>query len=378
MADEKNSNQTVAEAPQFDFDAHKANAIEKYRDLHGTFSDLAGTAKGVLERALSVSQVSVHSIQARAKTVASFSEKAVKPSDTDPNLPKYSDPISQITDLAGVRIITFLPKVVANVREVINREFNVIEFQDKSEVLISQGKFGYQSFHFLVTFNEARIQLSEYSRFKGLVFEIQVRTLLQHAWAEMEHDIQYKNEAVIPNSIRRRFIALAGMLELADREFESLQEADQKLREDARQSVKQGQLEEIEITPDALKAYLDGKLGSDARHDKFSYDLEADHLVEMGFRTLAQVDACIRSYDDDVVSRALWGNRQGQLTRFREMLLASMGEIFAQRHPWMRDSEYWGTRIPEKLDMLRKAGIQIGAFDPLAIPSTEQTNPVQQ
>src|SRR5438309_774277 len=78
------------------------------------------------------------------------------------------------------------------------------------------------------------------------VAEIQVRTILQHSWAEIEHDIQYKSVSVIPAEIRRRFMSLAGMLEIADREFQAIQDADKRLTEEARASVEGGQLGKVE------------------------------------------------------------------------------------------------------------------------------------
>ncbi|QXH47815.1 hypothetical protein KSS93_07880 [Pseudomonas xanthosomatis] len=69
----------------------------------------------------------------------------------------------------------------------------------------------------------------------------------------MEHDIQYKSASVIPTTIKRRCTALAGMLEIADREFQALEAEDQILRVKARNSVASGNLAGVEITPDALK-----------------------------------------------------------------------------------------------------------------------------
>ena len=66
---------------------------------------------------------------------------------------------------------------------------------------------------------------------------------------------------VIPTVIRRRFASLAGMLEIADREFQAIQDEDLSLRTEAIASVQEGTLDTIEITPYALKAYLDKRLG---------------------------------------------------------------------------------------------------------------------
>lgn len=210
----------------------------------------------------------------------------------------------------------------------------------------------------------SRTNLPEYGRFKGLTAEIQVRTILQHAWAEIEHDIQYKSVETIPVSIRRRFMALAGLLEIADREFQAVQDEDERLRQEARRAVQQGELARVEITPDALKAYLDKKLGSDGRMTAFSYDYTARLLYKLGFTNFEQIEECMANYDDDLVSKAVRGTRQGQLTRFEFQLLASMGEIYIERHLWA--TEDWfvqGSR--EHLQKMRQAGIQIGSYDPL-------------
>lgn len=55
--------------------------------------------------------------------------------------------------------------------------------------------------------------------------EIQIRSVLQHAWAEIEHDIGYKSEITIPKEMRRSFSRIAGLLEIADKEFDSIRQA---------------------------------------------------------------------------------------------------------------------------------------------------------
>src|SRR5205085_6657438 len=56
----------------------------------------------------------------------------------------------------------------------------------------------------------------------GLKVEIQTRSILQHAWAEIEHDIGYKRASGLPSAFQRRFSRLAGLLEMADQEFVSI------------------------------------------------------------------------------------------------------------------------------------------------------------
>jgi hypothetical protein len=230
----------------------------------------------------------------------------------------------------------------------------------KCESREEEQRLGYQSVHYLVRFSPARCDLPEYRRFAELVTEIQVRTILQHAWAEIEHDIQYKAVAAIPLSIRRRFTSLAGLLEIADREFQTISNDDADQRTDARRLIDRGELERVEITGDALKAYLDKWYGADGRMSPWGYDWTAGVPKNMGFDTLGDVDIAISGYDDDKVSRAVSGSRQGQLTRFELVLLAAMGEDYIRRHPWYEGDEGWFAMAQRgNIDKLKAAGIDI-------------------
>jgi hypothetical protein len=267
--------------------------------------------------------------------------------------------------LAGVRIITYFPATLPEIEAVLKDEFDVIERADKGQILLEEERFGYQSIHYLVRVKRNRAQLPEYERFRDSIVEIQLRTILQHAWAEIEHDIQYKGASVIPVEIRRRFMALAGMLEVADREFQAIQNADEELRATARASVVQGRFEDVEITPDALKAYLDRRLGSDGRISLWSYNWTTRLLHRLGFKTLAQVDEAIKQYDDDRLTRIAAGARQGQTTRFETMLLAALGEEFVKRHlyashEWYGSQQYEMTRpsAGEVLAGARRLGVE--------------------
>ncbi|MFZ0052394.1 MAG: hypothetical protein WAK96_11525, partial [Desulfobaccales bacterium] len=230
---------------------------------------------------------------------------------------------------------------------------------------IEEDRFGYQSIHYLVKLTDQRSRLPEYEPFGNAIVEIQVRTILQHAWAEIEHDIQYKSASVIPTEIRRRFTALAGMLEIADREFQTIQDEDRRVTIEARSRVEGGQLGQVEITPDALKAFLDGSLGADGRISDYSYDWTARLLRRLGFRTLEQVEKCIRGYDDDSLSRIASGGRQGQTARFEYMLLAGMGETYITRH--ILSGQLWFVQRERKsLEEFQARGVQVRNYDPTA------------
>lgn len=355
----------IPEQPdKFDFARHEQTAVSDYLRVVGFYSELATSAKRIAEEALKRRGIQVHSIEARAKDPSSFGRKAAKPSKNDPNRPMYPNPVEQITDQAAIRIITFFPRTIEEIDEILRAEFCVIEHFDKGESLVEEERFGYQSVHYLITLNHARISLPEYERFNAAKVEVQVRTILQHAWAEIEHDIQYKSSVTIPRDIKRRFMSLAGLLEIADREFQAIQDADRDLTKRAETLISAGELQTVEITPSALRAYLDKALGPDGRMSDFSYDWTVRLLLRLGFTSLDQVDQSIKPYDDDQLSRLIDGTRQGQLTRFEYMLLAGLGEKFIQRHPW--HSEAWFQTSRQKMiQKLNEENIQTGWFDPI-------------
>jgi ppGpp synthetase/RelA/SpoT-type nucleotidyltranferase len=347
----------------FDFKEHEQAAVAAYLKSLGFYEDLAQVVKRIVEESLKRRGIRVHSVEARAKNPASFGRKAALPSETDPAKPKYTDPLSEITDLSGVRIITYFPNTLSEIDQMLKEEFQITERSDKGAILLEEDRFGYQSIHYLLKLTPQRARLPEYIPFANAVTEVQVRTILQHAWAEIEHDIQYKSASVIPGEIRRRFTALAGMLEVADREFQAIQDDDKRLTVEARSRVEGGLLEAVEITPDSLNAFLDKRVGRDDRISEFSYDWTARLLKRLGFRTLGEVDRCIRGYDDDKLSRIVTGSRQGQLTRFEYMLLAGMGENFITHHIFSGEPWFIATTSTQ-LERLRKSGVQVRDYDP--------------
>ena len=370
------------ETPDFDFDAHRQKALEAYQGVRQQYQDCAEAAESVLKAALEAANIRAHTLESRAKDPESFARKVSLPSEQDPTQPKYTDPLRQIPDLAAVRVITFLLEDVDKVNAQVDEQFNVIEKINKSGLLVEQEKLGYHSVHYLVGFTPQRLAMPEYARHRDLVIEIQVRTILQHAWAEIEHDIQYKAIETIPAVIRRRFMALAGLLEIADREFQAVSDEDQRVRDAALRDVELGDLAAVEVTQEALKAYLDRKLGADGRMTAFSYEWAARVLRRLGFSNLQELEDAIAGYDDDRISRLLHGNRQGQLTRLEDVLLASLGEEFIERHPWSHGDygRYFRPLLAQRLERLREAGIAARRDEPEQadggdVPGTDSAEP---
>lgn len=114
------------------------------------------------------------------------------------------------------------------------------------------------------------------------------------------------------------------------------------------------------VTPESLRAYLDRRLGADARHNARTYEDATEVLRRLALHTIAQVEACIADLDGDRIDRVVTGGRSGQIYRFELLLKAALGEAYVRRHPW---SNYprWVKRQRSVLRRLKRAGINVGS-----------------
>ena len=153
-------------------------------------------------------QLKIHSVTARVKSAASLTGKLSRPDRTYESL-------WDVTDLVGLRVITYFEDDVDRVGRLVEAHWPV-DFANSTDKRKREqsSAFGYSSLHYVCALGGAPSSLPVTAR-----CEIQVRTLLEHAWAEIEHDLGYKAEAQMPSHVERRLVRLAGLLELADQEF---------------------------------------------------------------------------------------------------------------------------------------------------------------
>jgi putative GTP pyrophosphokinase len=190
------------------------DAVEWYSDRFEMYSSFTRLLHATVENLIRAAGIDCLSVTSRTKSVASFVEKMKR---------KGYESTEEATDLAGVRVITFIESDAAAAAHLLRGCFTVHPERslDKSEEL-GDSQVGYRSIHLICELEKGRAALPEYKPFKGLLFEVQVRTVLQHAWAEIDHDRGYKFNGVLPRELRRRLNLLAGQLEQADNEFSRL------------------------------------------------------------------------------------------------------------------------------------------------------------
>ena len=200
---------TSREARREELRAWFEERAQGFRGLETAFRDHLGGA-------LRDARLDDARLETRTKALESFLDKATK-SDGRGGF-KYADPAAQLTDFVGARVLVPLSADVAPVAALVQRLYVVEEMTDqRADQLLDVP--GYLSLHLLVRFRAEDRAALGLEDLPDLPVEVQVRSILQHAWASLQHDLMYKAERVPTDHIRRRLIALAGLLELADHEF---------------------------------------------------------------------------------------------------------------------------------------------------------------
>lgn len=156
-------------------------------------------------------------ISVRAKSIDRFLGKAAKLED---GKPKYEEPLNQIQDQVGARIVTFYASDVERVRIEIEKHFKYIESQ--RIVPESVMEFGYEGRHFILFVPVDLIDDSLTRDESVELFELQIKTLFQHAWSEAEHDLGYKPSVKLTSDQNRRFAFTAAQAWGADQIFDEM------------------------------------------------------------------------------------------------------------------------------------------------------------
>jgi ppGpp synthetase/RelA/SpoT-type nucleotidyltranferase len=225
--------------------------VKEYENLFPTYNDFSQELERLLERLLREQRIEFIKLEHRAKDPEHFREKIGREGKS------YTDPLRQVTDLCGARIIVRRVSDVPRVVEVIERQLvlDPDNSVDKATNL-DANEFDYLSVHLVVKLSQGQIDHGGYRRFRDLRAEIQIRTTLQHAWAEISHLIGYKKEPTLPYELRRRLFRLIALFELGDQEIDLLVEHVQEKTTYYKAKLNHGD-RDIEINEDSLKAFIE-------------------------------------------------------------------------------------------------------------------------
>lgn len=223
---------------------------EQFSKVKNKYDTLGSNLAQALELFLNENDLKVLSVSNRTKDKDSFVEKIERKN--------YENPFDEIEDICGIRIICYYQSDVNKIADIISKEFEVLENQDK-EQLLEADQFGYRSTHFIVKIRKEWLKAPNYRGLENLKAEIQIRTVLMHAWAEIEHKLAYKKKSHIPNQFKNKFSQLSAILKNADEQFEDLKNKITDYKEDITEIAKNepDEISEVELNLDSLQAFLD-------------------------------------------------------------------------------------------------------------------------
>ena len=278
-------------ADNYRLDPHSEAILEEYRQQLPVFKEMQETIPAKVRALFAETGILVASIESRIKEERSLAGKL------EMKGAKYAS-LADITDIFGMRIITFYSSDVDKVASAVDHLFEIDwENSVDKRKLHEVDSFGYLSLHYICSMPEFPYK-----------FEVQMRTILQHAWANMNHDIGYKSGVEVPVEYLRNMNRLAGMLELIDEQFSRIRDEITDYRRQVQTLVASGRLEEVPLDGDSFRSWL--KLGPfDALNRRIASVNQAEiqevslmHFLEvfklLGFKTLGDLADLIRDYGD--------------------------------------------------------------------------------
>ena len=283
-------------------DTHVQELLGQYRALLPVYEQMAAVIPEKLKEFFAEAGIIVAAVEHRVKTEDSLTGKLKLKGG------KYHD-IYDITDLVGLRVITFYVDDVDKVASVLERLFesdweNSIDKRKVHEI----DSFGYLSLHYICRIPESSYSDPEHPELNKIRFEVQMRTVLQHAWANMSHDTGYKSGVEIPKVYLRNMSRLAGMLELVDDEFSRIRHELSDYRRNVQKLVASGKLSEVELNGDSFKSFLsihpfdpiNRRIASINQAEIQDVDLSAflPLFKTMGFTTLGDIESLMKEYSE--------------------------------------------------------------------------------
>ena len=329
-------------------------AVEWYTSNLPVYKKLAIRVESIIKEKLKQENINYHSVTSRAKELTEYKEKAAKE--------KYKDPKNEIVDMAGIRVITYLDSEAQKVAEILKLSFTFFKehSMDKSDQL-GTDKVGYRSIHFVCCLNEAACNVAANNEFAGIKFEIQVRTILQHAWAEFEHDRNYKlrNGVVLPKELVRRLKIVAGNLELIDWTFEQLASSITNYTLDIRKKTFEGDFS-TKISSPSLMVYLRQEFDQLVKQGLKPIILNDFKVItELSIMGIDNLEKLKNAIPTDFIEKSIeYQCLDTYRTALRDIMIIRDAKLYFEK-AWQ---ESWYDLIPESINLFRHYNVPIDEY----------------
>ena len=208
---------------------------------------------------------------------------------------QYVEPLEEMPDLAGVRVVCLFMSDLNTVTRLLEEHFRVLLKEDK----INEGdvsRFGYMSVHYECSLG-SQYAGPRYDALKDLRFELQCRTIVMDAWANVSHVLAYKGEASIPDELRKDFHALSALFYVAERYFQLFGETRNEVAAEAVQLVESGAMTSAPLNTETLRAFIEARYPDRSKSDRESISEIVERLHKHGYRTIDQIERILDQVD---------------------------------------------------------------------------------
>lgn len=290
-------------------DQYSEMILDEYHKNQPIFERMQNLICNKIRTSLDENHILIAALESRIKTEKSLLGKLERKGY------KYHS-LSDITDILGIRIITFYSNEVdlisAHVEQLLDIDWeNSIDKRKMLEI----DRFGYLSLHYICHIPESIYKDPDMPELNQIRFELQIRSLLQHAWANLYHDMGYKNDVEIPVVYQRDMSRLAGLLEMADEQFSRIRKEINDYRRNVQSLVATGNFNEVALNGDTFRSYLELKtyrrlaeqIAGISNAQLFEDSLEPYYkvLIHMGMKTIGDLERLRNTYSDGAYQLAL-------------------------------------------------------------------------
>lgn len=288
---------------------HCEMILDEYRERQQEFEQIKNVVIDTLRQRLENNHIVVAGLEGRVKTEKSLTGKL--------ELKGYKYRIlDDITDIIGVRIITFFSDEVDVISALVERIFEIDwENSVDKRKMLEIDRFGYMSLHYICRIPASLFTDPNIPQLNTTRFELQIRSALQHVWANMQHDTGYKSDVEVPVEHQRSLNRLAGILELADEQFSRIRKEINDYRRNVQSLVANGNFNEVPLNGDTFRSYcehkpfkrLADKIATINQAELYEDSLMPYYnvLVHMGMKTIGDVERMRLDYRESAYQLAL-------------------------------------------------------------------------
>jgi putative GTP pyrophosphokinase len=329
-------------------------AFETYQQSITRYEKAAAGLANAVTALLNDAGINYHMITHRAKSLRSAQEKFARKNPAGE--PKYPDPLNQITDLVGIRVINYLGSDVDKSVEALRDKFFVHEYIDKTLLAKNSGNFGYGGKHLILCARGQKVP-DGCAQHTDILFEVQLRTVLQHAWAEFEHDIRYKaRDKDSSPEVNRMFTLAAGLIELADAQFEQINGIDLgKSQVEPPTGSLPTSPAASDLTAENIREEVTRQLPDFGQSKSEHYQWLLGLLTAIGISSISQLNNILsKSNIDDVQKAMKYQFPPGHVRIVDDVLLYHYGREYIDRTGSLSDDENRPGKLVHRLGQLTR------------------------